>query len=340
VIYFSSNGLINVGGRDVFKANGSGSRFSNAENLGFPVNSSVDDHYFVIAPNENYGYFVSNRPGIIALKSETCCDDIFRYDWIRRIKLAVTGNVYVEKNGEKIAVDKAMVSMYMTENQTNEILMETDTLKKRERYFFDLTQDREYKLIAEKEGYLSDRSVINTFDKTESDTLVVDLFLKLIEKEKSFILQNIYYDYDQATLRTASKSTLDSLVLFLKENPAIIVELGAHTDNKGDDEYNKKLSQKRAESVVKYLITAGLSKDRLIAKGYGETNAIAQNENPDGSDNPEGRQLNRRTEFTIKGELDPSKVKRLGVDDSDEVIFEEAIDKATEELKKDKKKKK
>ncbi|RMG83714.1 MAG: OmpA family protein, partial [Bacteroidetes bacterium] len=94
-----------------------------------------------------------------------------------------------------------------------------------------------------------------------------------------------------------------TLYKILVENPKIIVEISSHTDSKGDDEYNMKLSQRRAESVVNYLIKKGIEKERLHAKGYGETKPIAPNVNPDGSDNPEGRAKNRRTEFKIIGIL-------------------------------------
>jgi outer membrane protein OmpA-like peptidoglycan-associated protein len=88
------------------------------------------------------------------------------------------------------------------------------------------------------------------------------------------------------------------------DNPRIIVEISSHTDSVSSDEYNMKLSQKRAESVVKYLISKGIEKERLVAKGYGESKPIAPNTNPDGTDNPEGRQKNRRTEFKIIGSID------------------------------------
>jgi outer membrane protein OmpA-like peptidoglycan-associated protein len=85
----------------------------------------------------------------------------------------------------------------------------------------------------------------------------------------------------------------------LNDNPTIIIELGAHTDSKGTDEYNQKLSQARAKSVVEYLVSKGISRSRLLAKGYGESVPAAENTNADGTDNPEGRQLNRRTEFKV-----------------------------------------
>jgi outer membrane protein OmpA-like peptidoglycan-associated protein len=119
-------------------------------------------------------------------------------------------------------------------------------------------------------------------------------------------LRNIYYDFDKATLRLVSEEELANLKEILNANPQIIVEIGSHTDSKGNNDYNERLSQKRAESVVKFLVKNGIPPNRLTAKGYGESKPVAQNTNPDGSDNPEGRQKNRRTEFRIIGELEGS----------------------------------
>ncbi|MFT6716906.1 MAG: OOP family OmpA-OmpF porin, partial [Saprospiraceae bacterium] len=94
-----------------------------------------------------------------------------------------------------------------------------------------------------------------------------------------------------------------TLLIILEQNPGIIIEIGSHTDSKGSDIYNQSLSQRRAESVVKYLIGKGVEEERLQAKGYGETQFIAPNENEDGTDSEEGRALNRRTEFRIVGKL-------------------------------------
>ncbi len=111
-------------------------------------------------------------------------------------------------------------------------------------------------------------------------------------------------EFDKAGLTENSTITIDTTLLeILEENPEIIIEIGSHTDSRGTDSYNETLSQRRAESVVRYLIGKGVQESRLQAKGYGETQHIAPNENPDGSDNPEGRALNRRTEFRIVGKL-------------------------------------
>ena len=119
------------------------------------------------------------------------------------------------------------------------------------------------------------------------------------------VVKNIYYEYDKYALLDSSKIVIDTTMFkILMENSDIIIEIGSHTDAIGSDAYNQKLSQKRAQSVVNYLIGKGIARKRLQAKGYGEKQPIAANKNADGSDNPEGRQMNRRTEFRIIGKIE------------------------------------
>ena len=125
-----------------------------------------------------------------------------------------------------------------------------------------------------------------------------------MEKNKAYKLNNIYYEFDKFDLTAPSKAVLDTLYDILKENPNIVIELSAHTDGKGAEKYNLDLSQKRAESCVNYLVNEkGIQKERMVAKGYGKSVPVAPNTNPNGSDNPEGRAMNRRTEFKIIDEL-------------------------------------
>jgi outer membrane protein OmpA-like peptidoglycan-associated protein len=112
-------------------------------------------------------------------------------------------------------------------------------------------------------------------------------------------MDNVYYDFDKATLKNESHASLDKLVDMMNAHPDIVIELSAHTDNLGNETYNQRLSEARAQSCVAYLIKKGIDKNRLQAKGYGATQPIAPNTHDDGSDNPEGRQMNRRTEFKV-----------------------------------------
>jgi outer membrane protein OmpA-like peptidoglycan-associated protein len=113
------------------------------------------------------------------------------------------------------------------------------------------------------------------------------------------VLENIYYDFNKHNIREDAAVELDKLVQLLIDNPEIKIELGSHTDSIDDNSYNLQLSQRRAESAVRYIVQHGIAPDRLVARGYGEEKPIARNTNPDGTDNPVGRQKNRRTEFKI-----------------------------------------
>jgi outer membrane protein OmpA-like peptidoglycan-associated protein len=139
--------------------------------------------------------------------------------------------------------------------------------------------------------------------------------LDRLEKNKIFVLNNIYFDLDKSDIRPDAAAELDKLVDLLTDNPEIKIEMSSHTDSIASNSYNLQLSQRRAESTVRYLISKGIAPDRLVAKGYGEEKPIARNTNPDGTDNPEGRQRNRRTEFKI---LEIGVVQKKNFDDFDE----------------------
>lgn len=138
--------------------------------------------------------------------------------------------------------------------------------------------------------------------------------MRSLQEGKRLILRNIFFDYNQATLRSKSKYELNKLYDFLKANPSVKIEVSGHTDSRGNDEYNLRLSKDRAQAVVDYLIRNGISPSRLKAVGYGETRPIARNENPDLTDNPVGRQLNRRIEISLpEGAVDGVEVEEIEV---------------------------
>jgi len=146
--------------------------------------------------------------------------------------------------------------------------------------------------------------------------------LDRLEKNKIFVLNNIYFDLDSANIRADARPEMDKLVQLLKDNPEIKIEMGSHTDSIQSNSYNMRLSQRRAASTVAYLVRNGIMPDRLVAKGYGEENPIARNTNPDGTDNPEGRQRNRRTEFKIL-EIGPMQKKVETTDFDEDKFFKE-----------------
>lgn len=327
-LYFSSDGWPSMGGLDIFKAQGELTQFSTPENIGFPINSSADDLYFVVSKNREGGFFVSNRKGIVPLLHETCCDDIFEYRWSNYIHIVLTGKVYAIKDStiyqqlEQQIVDKNFIEeldqesdkvnplpnkkidLYVVQGNERIYIKSVNTNDKGE-FAFNLEPKKDYKVVIDNYGFFNKELSVTTQHITQSDTLRADaIYINVIPLEP-IVIKNIYYEYAKWNLTDSSKAILDRTVYKLMvENPRIIVEIASHTDSVSSEEYNMKLSQKRAESVVKYLISKGIEKERLVAKGYGESKPIAPNTNPDGTDNPEGRQKNRRTEFRIIGSLD------------------------------------
>jgi OmpA-OmpF porin, OOP family len=323
MLYFSSNGRKNcLGGFDIYKSTGSGGAWTDAVAMPKPVNSSFDDYYFSIMKSNREGFFSSNRPGSLTEQNGTCCDDIYSFFMNECVKIYSWGTVrnavnydfydhlnekyhlglkYPEANS---VIPDVPVELYLTDDKGNdEIFLGKTTTDGNGNYNFGLETDKHYKVLVKNYGYMEKRVSANTHNIFCSDTLFFGTtFIAYLPKIT--IKLNIYYDFDKYLLSDSARQVVDSLVLPLFDLfPTGIVEIGSHTDNKGSDEYNIDLSQKRSESVVNYLISRGISPERLVAKGYGMRVPVAPNTNPDGSDNPEGRQMNRRTEFKIVGEV-------------------------------------
>ena len=296
-LYFSSDGQVGIGGYDVFKIKGNPKKWDKeATNLGYPLNSSVDDMYYVMDDNGYTGYLVSNRMGTTSLKGATCCDDIWRFEFPKIVHYVIKGNVYDQETHNPLP-DVRVMFFDDKKLQVAQAISKKDTL-----FSFNVIPNKTYFIKAAKDGYLTGTATITVTEKDANDTMNIDLNLKKIPVQ-AIRIYNIYYGFDSATLRSQSFPSLDTLVDLMKDNPAIVVEIGSHTDSKGKQNYNIKLSQARAQSVVDYMISKGVSADRVKAQGYGDTQPVAPNKLPNGKDNPEGRALNRRTEFKVIGEI-------------------------------------
>jgi outer membrane protein OmpA-like peptidoglycan-associated protein/tetratricopeptide (TPR) repeat protein len=210
----------------------------------------------------------------------------------------LVGNLYDDKDTLMTSkLDNAILTLYEVNPDGSKLSLTTKRMAFGVAdFFFSLDNNKVYQIDVVKDGYFKKSIPVKTNNK---DQIEVVGLLTAIEVGKSYELANILYDFGKATLREESKVVLDELIEILRENPSIVIELGSHTDSKGTDELNFKLSQARAQSCVDHIISKGISKSRLVAKGYGESSPIAPNENEDGSDNEEGRQKNRRTEFKV-----------------------------------------
>jgi outer membrane protein OmpA-like peptidoglycan-associated protein/tetratricopeptide (TPR) repeat protein len=292
-LYWASNGLVGVGGFDVFCADGGPSRYYNTRNLGFPINSPADDMYYIEDNDDKQnGYVVSNRMGSYYVKNPTCCDDIWRV--IKEPNFYVRGRVIDEANGELI--DQAVIKM--TNESTQKI---QDTFYSKTGNFLMYTPiGNDYSLAADKDGYVSGRTIVNTSSKSimqPDDTTSVTIYMRRVGSGSTFTVQNVYHNFNKGEYHSYAGKAMDSLVNFMKDNPSISVEIRSYTDSRGGNQYNKALSLKRAKEVLDYLTSKGIERSRMIARGMGENDPIRVNK---GEDN---MQWNRRTEFRIIGDV-------------------------------------
>ncbi len=303
-LYFSSTGWPSYGGLDIQYVTGERSRWNGkAENAGIEVNSPVDDMYYSLFPNRKDALIVSNREGSISLKHPHCCDDLFMLEWKNIVSHELFGSIINEET--KKPQEGIEVRLIIRNKEDNEeYLADKVVTDKNGKYSVQLEENTEYQIVYHKDQFFNKKDSTTTTNLKESTKIEKNLTIKPIP-DAEVVIPNILYGFDDASLNIKARATIDtSIYVLLIENPTLIVEIGSHTDNKGTDGYNLNLSQRRAESVINYLQKKGIAKNRIIAKGYGESKPVAQNVFPDGTDNPAGRAKNRRTSFRVVGELD------------------------------------
>lgn len=310
-LFFSSNGFPGMGGLDIFKAQRTKTGWKQAENLKSPINSGADDFAFVIEKykpvNEDdtvlmSGYFSSSRKG------GKGSDDIYLFEELWLNQYEVRGKVVTKlfeipdnPDSKVLGLVPLRLAKCVLKNSIGDSLATfvTDTAGL---FFFTLQPNTAYTIFVSRNEYFSNSASVSTIGKKNRDSVMITQYVEIeldkIFTSKEIVIPNIYYDYDKATLRPESKIVLDSLVQFFKINNAINVEIGSHTDSRGSDEYNQKLSQARAQSVVDYLIEKGIDQSRLLAKGYGETRPVNGCLNGVNCTEEE-HQKNRRTTFRV-----------------------------------------
>jgi len=256
--YFSSDGHPGLGGLDIFIARGYGGTEEQEhkitiEHPGFPLNSQGDDFGMTFEGRLNSGFFSSNRGDTRGF------DHLYSF-FNPEIVQTVKGWVY-EQDGYELPA----AQVYMVGNDGTNIKL---SVRGDGSFTQEIKPGVDYVLLATCKGFLNHQEQLRVEPVTESEEYTLQFPLANISAP--VLIENIFYDFDKATLRPESATALDELVRLLNENPNITIELSAHTDYKGSDTYNEGLSQRRAESVVNYLIEHGIASDRLTPKGYGE----------------------------------------------------------------------
>ena len=302
VLYFASDGHPGYGGLDLFRAEKQPSGGWTVVNMDKPMNSTADDFGITFGPGE-YGFFSSNRGDARGY------DHIWAFE-LPDLKINISGWV-LDKDEEP--VPNAVIRIVGDDGSNQKQVAKPDGS-----FSFPLRRGVSYVMLAGAKGFLNARQEFTSDIAEEDAEYNVDFFLASINKP--VVVENIFYDFDRATLRPESKAALDSLADVLRDNPNVTIEMASHTDRHGTDEYNLSLSGRRAQSVIDYLISVGIKPDRLQSQGYGEsrpktiTKKLAR-EHPNFKEGDvlteeyilalpedqqaEADQINRRTEFQV-----------------------------------------
>ncbi|MFC6997059.1 OmpA family protein [Rufibacter roseus] len=291
-LYFSSNGHKGMGGLDIFSANGSGVIWSQAKNLRYPLNSPADDFGILFEKAGDSGYLSSNRG------STDGTDDIFSFKYAP-IPCHLSG-IALEKAEIKpglfkdVPVANVKISLYK-EGDTVPVITYSNAAGQ---FTFAIFDGVGYKVRATKTGYLNRTATITPACESTVDMVKLGMVLNRNTLNTPILVENIYYDLDKYDIRPDAALELDKLVQTLNDNPNINIELSSHTDSRQTRSYNNLLSQMRAQAAVDYIVSKGVDRSRISAKGYGETRLL--NRCADGvACSEEEHQLNRRTEFKI-----------------------------------------
>ncbi len=315
-LYFSSMGHNTMGGYDIFKSVFENGRWSTPENIGYPINTAGDDVFFSISASGRHGYYSSSRAGgygdqdiyiitflglekpminnsddnLLAWKTQAITETV-----IEKLIDIATPSVTLFKGRTLDAVthDPVEAKIILSDIDKNEELATFSSNSVTGRFLISLPSGKNYGIAVTAFGYLFHSENFNIPEKAVYQEIEKDIFLNKIAVGSTVVLRNIFFDFDAATLRAESKNELDRLVKLMKDQTSLKIEISGHTDNVGSAQYNKTLSERRAKSVVDYLISDGIKADRLTFKGYGFDIPIASNETD------EGRQQNRRVEFKI-----------------------------------------
>jgi outer membrane protein OmpA-like peptidoglycan-associated protein len=309
-----------MGGFDIFRMDmDSSGKWASPQNIGYPVNTPDDDISFVISANGRHGYYA-------AVKKEGYGNrDIYRLTFLGKEKrplalpnehmLVGFNDSFSTFSAKLPEVPKAKPTGGLTQlkglitddrsgNPLDAIITITDHSSGQEvasfksnaesgKYLVSLSSGKNYGITVKRERYLFHSENFNIPVSEDNIEVVKNIGLKRIEVGNKVVLNNVFYDFNKAIIRSESFSELNLLAKLMDENPDIRIELSSHTDNKGGEKYNLDLSQRRSQAVLDYLVSKGIQKPRLEAKGYGFSQPISSNETE------EGRQLNRRTEFKI-----------------------------------------
>jgi outer membrane protein OmpA-like peptidoglycan-associated protein/tetratricopeptide (TPR) repeat protein len=310
-LYFSSKGHKGMGGFDIFRSDYVDGKWSNPINLGHPINTPEDDVFFTMGLNGQRGYYSSKK------KDGYGSHDLYMITFLEAAKplRVYRENVLFAYNSKGIApalaprieqntvlqgfildettLQPVQATIEITDNSKSQLLASFESNNSTGSYLITLKPGINYGITVSCPEYMFHSENFNIPDDAEARKIKKDILMKKMEVGASMVLNNIFFDFNKATLRPESVTELDRVTSLMEDTPSLKIEISGHTDNIGSAPYNQKLSKERARSVVDYLLRKGIAADRMHFKGYGMDQPIADNSTE------EGRQQNRRTEFKI-----------------------------------------
>ena len=317
-MYLASQGHESLGGYDIFISKKEQGTWSRPQNLGYPINTPYDDFFFAATASGKYAYISSNRDGgkggfdlyKVTFWGSPKYPVVDVEDYLLssiampikdpKIEKAVEVNkvsltVFKGNTIDALSRDAVEAAIEITDNSTGSVIESFTTNSATGKFLISLEAGMNYGIAVKADGYLFHSENFDIPDDSEYNLINKTIELKNIAIGSTIALRNIFFDVGKASLRSESNAELDRLVKLLKDVTSLKIEISGHTDNTGSASLNQKLSQERAESVVRYLTSKGIKESRMTAKGYGASKPIASNSTQS------GRQENRRTEFEIIG---------------------------------------
>ncbi|MCD4732222.1 MAG: OmpA family protein [Bacteroidales bacterium] len=310
-LYFSSKGHNSMGGFDIFKSEFKDGKWSNPVNMGYPINTPDDDVFFTMAASGQRGYYSSKKQDGFGGR------DLYIITFLGTAKPMVlnTENLqfaYLEKSAMPWPAPKIeqntilsgvildadnltplQATIDIIDNSKNELMASFESNSTSGAYLISLKPGMNYGISVSKKDYLFHSENFDIPENAVAKKIQKDILLKKLKVGIKIVLNNIFFDFNKATLRAESIAELDRLNKLMTDTPSLKIEISGHTDNVGSASYNQKLSESRAKAVVDYLAKKGIGRSRMEFKGYGFEQPVASNKTK------EGRQQNRRTEFKI-----------------------------------------
>ncbi len=293
VLFFASKGYPGFGGFDLYKSEKTDEGWTNPENLGYPINTAEDQVSLFVSTNGKNGYYsyetkgdgMNNRsllytfsfPGEIVISNKSIYLTGYVYDFATKKPLEARIEVYNLSTG-----NDEPLTIFSSDPVTG-------------KYFTILPENKQIALYVEREGYLFESRSFEVNDSS-GNSIRMDFYLKTLKAGNTVRLNNIFFEFDSDRLTDESKTELNKVVRFLKDNPDLKITISGHTDDVGSSEYNQKLSEKRARAVYDFLINHEIDPGSLTYKGFGKSKPLVPNTDE------KSRQMNRRIEFSIDGQ--------------------------------------